>query len=311
MELPIAIQRSPRKLPAPPVQHGHVPWTRTANVATIATMRSAQQVFAHGQAAPPADPVGRRGEMVRLLGTIGRTIADPLLDLLLPPRCPSCQRRCETARFFCPDCARRITPLSPPLCLRCGAPFTSPPDHLCEKCLRRPPHFTRARAAAHYRTHSRTHSADPLAAVIGRFKYGPDPTLAPILIEVLCRNLPLAIDHEVLVPVPLHIDRLRWRGFNQAALLARALARRSGIPCDPKLLRRQRPTPPQVGLGEGERRRNIRGAFTVRRPEAVADRTVLLIDDVYTTGATANECARTLRHEGARRVDVLVVARAI
>jgi ComF family protein len=234
-------------------------------------------------------------------------LADPLLDLFFPPHCPSCLRRCDVHGFFCPECARQIALLTPPLCLHCGAPFGSVPDHLCQACLRRPPHFTRARAAAHYRSDS----GDPLAIVIARFKYGPDPTLASVLTEVLNRNLPFAIDHDVLAPVPLHIDRLRWRGFNQAALLARGLARRRGIRCDAKLLQRLRPTPPQVGLGEAERRRNIRGAFAVRSPDAVADRSVLLIDDVYTTGATANECARTLRRRGARRVDVLVVARAI
>jgi len=190
--------------------------------------------------------------------------------------------------------------------MRCGAPFTSGPDHLCEKCLRHPPHFARARAAAHYRSAA----ADPLATTIARFKYGFDSTLAPLLTEALCRNLPFPLDHDLIVPVPLHIDRLRWRGFNQAALLARGLGRRINIACDPMLLRRSRPTPPQVGLGEAERRRNIRGAFAVRRPGSCAGRAILLIDDVYTTGATANECARTLLRAGARRVDVLVIARA-
>jgi len=197
--------------------------------------------------------------------------------------------------------------VTPPFCIRCGAPFTSGPDHLCEPCLRDPPHFARARAAALYRGDT----TDPLATVIARYKYGLDATLAPILSELLWRNLPFDVDHDAVVPVPLHIDRLRWRGFNQASLLARGLARRCGATCAPAALQRLRPTAPQVGLGETERRHNIRGAFRVRDPDTVSGRSVLLVDDVYTTGATAKECARTLRRAGARRVDVLVLARAI
>jgi ComF family protein len=113
----------------------------------------------------------------------------------------------------------------------------------------------------------------------------------------------------VLVPVPLHPGR-RWeRGFNQAELLARALARRSGLPHEARALRRRRPTTPQTGLTAAGRRRNMAGAFLVRRPDLVAGRTVVLVDDVVTTGATAMACARALRQAGARAVRLLTVAR--
>ena len=115
--------------------------------------------------------------------------------------------------------------------------------------------------------------------------------------------------YDVIIPVPLHIDRLRWRGFNQAQLLLRPFAGTCAI--DPYSLARIRPTRPQVGLPEAERRDNVAGAFRVVRPERVAGLRILLVDDVYTTGATVNECGGALRRAGAQAVDVLVLARAV
>jgi ComF family protein len=114
-----------------------------------------------------------------------------------------------------------------------------------------------------------------------------------------------------LIPVPLHPERLRWRGFNQSLLLSRPLARAWNVPVDPFVLRRRRATPPQVGLDERARRLNVGGAFAVAEGASLKDLGVLLIDDVFTTGATVNECAITLRRAGAARVDVLVLARAL
>ena len=114
---------------------------------------------------------------------------------------------------------------------------------------------------------------------------------------------------QALVPVPLHRSKLRVREFDQALALARCLGQSIGIPVWADVLIRQRPTPSQVGLSAAERRRNIRGAFTVRKPQDCVGKTLLLIDDVYTTGATVQECARLLRRAGAARVEVYTVAR--
>lgn len=152
---------------------------------------------------------------------------------------------------------------------------------------------------------------NPLIEVLARFKYARDISLAPVLSAVLVEAPPLLPAHDLIVPIPLHPDRLRWRGFNQAVPLARALGRISGRPVNPLALSRHRPTPPQVGLGAVDRRRNVRGAFAVRQPAQVRGRTVLLVDDVMTTGATAHECARVLHTAGARAVDVVVLARAL
>jgi len=156
-----------------------------------------------------------------------------------------------------------------------------------------------------------TETQSPLAVALHRYKYARDVTFGRWLGELLADRCPLTIDHDVIIPVPLHVERLRWRGFNQALLLARPLARRYRIPVDPFLLRRVRPTPPQVGLSEAERRRNLVGAFAVRDAAALRGRQILLVDDVYTTGATVDACARALRRGGAKRVDVLVLAHAV
>jgi len=118
-------------------------------------------------------------------------------------------------------------------------------------------------------------------------------------------------NYDLVIPVPLHRERLRWRGFNQAAMLANAVARRIDRPLDLRTLVRVRPTPPQTRQNRVERVKNLRRAFAVRRPARLSSRRILLIDDVMTTGATADECARTLIAAGARRVDVLTLARAV
>lgn len=152
----------------------------------------------------------------------------------------------------------------------------------------------------------------PLKRALQRYKYVPDVSLAPALGRLLLVHCPLTpASYDVLVPVPLHIRRLRWRGFNQAQLLARHVARQNRLPLDPFALERTRATDPQVELDDDARRRNVNGAFVVPDAARVRGRRVLLVDDVYTTGATANECSRTLLRAGARHVDVLVLARAI
>lgn len=144
-----------------------------------------------------------------------------------------------------------------------------------------------------------------------RLKYGRDVSLAPALASVLTTRAHNTSEYDCVLPVPLHRTRLRWRGFNQSLLLARGLCGGRRGRLAPWPLARRRATPPQVGLGETERRRNVRDAFVVVRPDSIRGATVLLVDDVMTTGATVDECARVLRRAGARHVDVLVLLRAL
>jgi ComF family protein len=116
---------------------------------------------------------------------------------------------------------------------------------------------------------------------------------------------------DLIIPVPLHPKRLRWRGFNQSLLLARRVSHMYQVPIDPFLLYRNRETPPQTQLTEDERRKNVRGAFAIASGEALKEKNVLLVDDVYTSGATVNECCRVLVRGGAREVYVLTLARTV
>lgn len=237
-------------------------------------------------------------------GWVGRG----LIDMLYPPRCFACLRR--TARVgLCRACTRQVAWVPSAICRICGTPFRgdSQREHTCGRCWISRPSYDTARACVVYG--DLDHGTSPLALALHRYKYDRDVTLAAPLAHILADRCPLPPRHEIVVPVPLHVARLRWRGFNQASLLAKLLARRRRLPLASSLLRRDRSTRPQVGLNEQDRRRNLSGAFSVTDAGTVRDRRVLLIDDVLTTGATVEECARSLRRAGACQVDVLVLAR--
>ena len=214
--------------------------------------------------------------------------------------------------FFCLSCLRGVMPLESPLCPCCGIMFKARTgeDHLCGRCREQPPEFGMARAAFIY-----DHA---LVDVIHCYKYKGKVQLAAPLGRLLRQTyVRFWADERVdaVLPVPLHGRRLRMRGFNQAELLVRRWEDRSLDPqlppVLPDVLRRVRATAPQAGLGRREREANIRSAFAVSRPEAIAGGHLLLVDDVITTGATAAECAAQLLKHGAARVDVLALARVI
>ena len=241
---------------------------------------------------------------------------DWLVDWLYPPRCRACADRIEgrDAEYFCSACWRRIQLVSHPNCTVCGRPFpdSGADDHVCGICLAREPRFTRARAWACYpREEVENH---PLRQVVHKFKYGRKVSLGkPLgrLLAVGCREFLSGQHLELILPVPLHPRRLRWRGFNQSALLALEVGRAWGIAMDPFVLLRTRETLPQTQLSEEERRRNVRGAFALDPRRSVKGKKILLVDDVYTSGATVNECSRTLKRAGAEEVTVLTLARAV
>jgi ComF family protein len=179
-------------------------------------------------------------------------------------------------------------------------------------CLTRQPQFTRARAWACYpREELEEH---PLRQVVQRFKYGRKVALGKPLGRLLafgCRDFMQGSHFDLIIPVPLHPKRLRWRGFNQSGLLARQVGRAYGVAMDPFVLVRIKETLPQTQLSEQERRRNVRGAFALNPQRSVDGKKILLVDDVYTSGATVNECSRTLLRAGAEEVTVLTLARAV
>ncbi len=235
-----------------------------------------------------------------------------LLDLIFPPACEACGAVGEAG--LCSRCMEGVLPLQEPYCAQCGRPFdpnVARAPQLCASCRSAAPHFDGARA---YGLH-----LGPLREVVISLKFRGRTCVVPFLSRLLAQRwaaegesswpLPLS-DVDALIPVPLHPERLRWRGFDQATLLTRRLAPAVGKPVWEDCLRRHRPTLPQIGLNPQQRRENVKNAFTVPDAGAVRGTSLLLVDDVYTTGATANDAARALKAAGAGAVYLLTVTRA-
>lgn len=231
-----------------------------------------------------------------------RTAARIALDFALPPRCAGCGAIVSDVHSFCADCWRGIEFLGHSGCSTCGLPLEATEQTTCAACLAQPPRIARTRAAVAYDDLSR--------GLAIRLKYGRKIAIARTMARFMA---PLVAEEgdRILVPVPLHRWRLWSRGFNQSALVAQELSRRLGIATDPLALRRIRRTPPLKGMSRTQRRKTVSGAFRVRDKTAIAGKTIILVDDVLTTGSTAEACARTLKRAGAARVELVSWARVV
>ena len=237
-----------------------------------------------------------------------RRLGTAALDLLLPPRCMVCDSAVGTHGDLCGTCFTGASFVTAPFCARCGVPFTSAdqadPGGMCPACAATPPTFRHARAALRYN--------DIARRLILPLKHADRVDLAPILAPMMIRaGNALLASADILVPVPLHRRRLYDRKYNQSALLAQVIARRSGRPAALDALVRRRPTGSLDHKTAEQRAMELEGAIAVRpsRQSRITGRTILLIDDVMTSGATANACAEALLAAGATAVDVLLAAR--
>ena len=232
-----------------------------------------------------------------------------LLDILFPERCLACGTELKGRQeiSYCAPCFQDVRLLLEPFCTMCGLPFyeAAGESHLCGFCLKKGWHFRQARAVTPYQA--------PVTEAIKMLKYGGKmyglATFAALAQQYL-EHQPLE-QPDLIVPVPLHIKRLRQRGFNQALILCKKIFPAWSAKIDPHSLEKHCWTQPQTGLSGAARRRNVRNVFKVCKPEKIKNKKILLVDDVFTTGATVNECSRILRKSEASRVDVFTFARAI
>jgi ComF family protein len=230
------------------------------------------------------------------------------LDAALPPLCPSCREPLGDGVGLCAACWSKLSFIAPPYCARLGIPFTYDPGPglLSMEAIAAPPAYDRARAAVRYDEVAR--------ALVLSFKYGDRLDLAPMMSKWMARaGRELLSGADALLPVPLHWRRLWSRRFNQSAALASGISQACGVPVLHDALKRVRATPQQVGLSKTERADNVQGAFRVPAGQKanIAGRRLVVVDDVLTSGATVDTCARALLRAGAAHVDVLVFARVV
>lgn len=236
-------------------------------------------------------------------------VAQQAIEIIYPSSCIACHGATGEGNAMCASCWRRMRFIEKPWCERLGTPFAQDlgAGLISPEAFARPPVFARARAAARFED-------GPARELVHRLKYGDRPELAAPMARWMARaGAELLQDADLLVPVPLHFGRLFRRRFNQAALLADAISQMSGVPADPFVLRRIKPTRQQVGLTRAQRAENLQGAFRVpdEARGAISGKHLVLVDDVLTTGSTMNATARVLLRAGAARVDALVFARVV
>lgn len=231
------------------------------------------------------------------------------MDLMFPRNCPLCSRTLDERDegCVCPVCLAAFKRIEPPMCHWCGRPVHGAitDEFVCTQCVGRKLHYDRALSAV---------LADArMLDVIHRFKYQRElyfgPHMAQLLIECAARHVDWS-KVDAIIPVPLHPRKERHREFNQAHVLTQALGAEFGKPVVTGILHRVLDTPSQTFLNAEERQKNLRDAFRATKPDEFSGRTLVLVDDVYTTGSTSNACARELKKAGATSVLVLTLARA-
>lgn len=250
------------------------------------------------------EPRRAPARLVRGLREAVRRVA----DLVLPPTCLSCRKPVGVTGGLCPACWQGMGFIERPYCDKLGTPFVSEAGEglLSPAAIAEPPAYDRARAAARF--------SDVARDLVHLLKYGDRLDLAAPLGGWMARaGRDLLTDADAIVPVPLHWSRLFQRRYNQSAMLAREVSQLANVPVEDDILLRTRPTRPQVGLARKERAQNVQGAFAVATGARVRvkGKKLVVIDDVLTSGATAEACARVLRRAGAARVDMLVLARVV
>lgn len=236
-----------------------------------------------------------------------KSFLDSVQELVFPSCCLHCEKQLplRDLPLFCDDCLSMINPITAPQCLCCGSPFQAGQDHLCGLCVKNHYHFDLARAAVRYK--------EPVPSLVSTLKFKGELTGLATLAHLArhCSGIHDLSEPDMILPVPLHKRRLRERLFNQSTLIAQACFPENKNMIFSDVLERLRHTEPQTGLSGKDRRRNLSRAFCLRGSKSIKNKNILLVDDVFTTGSTVNECAKVLRKAGAKRIEVFTVARVI
>jgi ComF family protein len=243
----------------------------------------------------------------RRAGALALRLAQAALDSLYPPTCLACRAATDRHGALCPRCWRAMRFIERPFCERLGTPFEHDLGQglISPQAMADPPAFGRARAVARFED-------GPARTLVHRLKYSDRAEVARPMATWMARaGADILAGADLLAPVPLHALRLWRRRFNQAAALTAEISRQTGKPCDLSALRRIKATRSQVGLSRAQRAENVQGAFRIAEGAGVRGLNVVLVDDVLTSGATANAATRALLRAGATRVDVLVFARVV
>ncbi len=232
-------------------------------------------------------------------------LSTEIVDLLFPARCVCCERFLERGEVICRSCYDCLPVITSPVCRCCGLVFDGKvgKGHLCGRCLLKRPVISSVMSITLYR--------EPVKRALQRLKYyGDTTTLA--LIRICMERAPIVLPEPIdyIIPVPLHIKRLRARGFNQSLLLSQVIFSEQKHKIRPEMLQKCQNTISQTVLSKKERQKNVRNSFKVRSPADIRDKCICLVDDVYTTGATLEECAKMIVKSGAKSVYAVVASRA-
>ncbi len=242
-------------------------------------------------------------------------IKEGLLNFVFPLDCKICEKSIRESKGYsiCEDCFKTIELIEHPYCIKCGKPllltdfFKQNREILCLECKRKKYSFEFSRSIGIYNK--------VLKKCIHLFKYYGEKKLAiplgKLMVDYLLKNVEFIKKIELIIPVPLHNSDLKKRGFNQSVLLGKAIGDYFSVPVREKVLIKKKLTPFQVNLSKKERERNILRAFSVEKPEEIEGKNILILDDVFTTGSTVEECAKELMKAGANNIFVLTLARAV
>ena len=235
-----------------------------------------------------------------------RQFAHAILNFICPPTCPLCQEPVDEVHCLCHKCYQKLHFITKPCCSVCGRPFEYQglDEMVCAACMKEKPAFSMARSILEYDDFSKQ--------LVLAFKHGDRIELAPLLVKFLRQADPDIFENvDLIMPVPLHWTRRLKRKYNQSALLAKGLSQKTGISYSERYLKRIRRTESQGKKKRRDREKNVKNAFRVAHPDQIKGRSILLVDDVMTTGSTLNECARILRKKGVKDVKVITLYRVI